>query len=510
MKNHGYDASVPSETISNLPRGRHYDACSLPTKIMASDRTEGQDKDDNHSSRQSRIKSDGAGRCENVTAMVPPWLPRALEVDSLDAPLVAALCRWLCAAWHSAVKTSCIRALARVTTTQAAARLLTDLPPKPKALLAAIVLQPKAAHHADVLGVLLLADDHMRAQRTIAADDFEGKADVARARAAFRFLVTHSASLFEGTHPVFAVELEHEELDRGSYDYASPSKASCNQGRSNVKSDETVGNGSDFKAASQNNDACVEEPESVAELRCRVAVLERDLAAAHVSIAENQRRLRDLDKMFEFWTKLVLSEMKSSAATEAAARAAMCESINRLATPQLSPSTTSPQLPPGAGNMPALDPLSTAAFCAALGSHTPVALDRRTPASGPPKRVFRNGHWVELQIDDISQPQHSSSLRPGISSAGTGSRSLSAGRSSGSSGARDAYHELPLISRPHQRSMSSSEIPTTGMQNKAIDRFGTKQSQKPPPKNELVETISMGSEFLAGNAQGKSHPEGPV
>lgn len=134
------------------------------------------------------------------------------------------------------------------------------------------------------------------------------------------------------------------------------------------------------------------------ELRCRVAVLEAEVASSRADRDRTARRLREMERTFDFWTRLILSEIKSTAANDAAGRFQLLEHIERLAEAHSSASavsspsqasTPAPHLPPGA----AVEPLpgSVAAVAAAVAAaRGESAADVPPPEPYPPAAQVLN------------------------------------------------------------------------------------------------------------------------
>jgi hypothetical protein len=134
----------------------------------------------------------------------------------------------------------------------------------------------------------------------------------------------------------------------------------------------------------------------MALLRARVGALERDLAAARGAARDAERRVAELDATFDFWARLVLADVRAAAAAGAAERAQLASRIDRLEA-----RTTKPPLPPVADRVSSDngDPLSIEVFRAAIETQQrnfSVSRGMASAQAARPRRVFRDGHWVDM------------------------------------------------------------------------------------------------------------------
>jgi hypothetical protein len=157
----------------------------------------------------------------------------------------------------------------------------------------------------------------------------------------------------------------------------------------------------------------------MAMLRARVGALERDLAAARGAARDAERRVAELDATFDFWARLVLADARAAAAAGAEERAQLASRIDRLeARSANTPANHSVGDRASATN---LDPLSIEAFREAIEvqqRNFSASRGLATAQAARPNRVFRDGHWVDMEDThtQTSTPASTSTSRSYVAS----------------------------------------------------------------------------------------------
>lgn len=224
--------------------------------------------------------------------LLPPWLATSLARPNLDDAAVGAAADWLRPLWRAPPGGARgRRALAVARSPAEAAAAVAQLPFPCRAVLSALAAEPNVSAHATTLAGILFAREGAEGTGIDAWERREGEQEkdvleaVVRGRASLLIVFENRVVIF-GTSPVT--------------DEARPSTVSA------------------------------EFASDRAALKVRVEALEVELAASQRKTLRVEARFSEMDQNFEFWTRLLLAEVKTTSAIDTAGRAALADAIKCL------------------------------------------------------------------------------------------------------------------------------------------------------------------------------------
>lgn len=223
---------------------------------------------------------------------LPPWLTASLALPNLDDAAISAAADWLRPQWRAPPGGARRRsALAVARSPAEAAAAVAQLPFPSRAVLAALSAEPNASAHATTLAGILFAREGAEGTGIDAWERREGEREkdvleaVMRGRSALLIV-------FENRKIVFGTALVSDDPKQSS--------------------------------------ACADFASNRVPLELRVEALEMELDVSQKETRRMAARVSEMEQNFEFWTRMLLAEMKTASAVDTAGRAALAEAIESL------------------------------------------------------------------------------------------------------------------------------------------------------------------------------------